>query len=260
MGAAWIDYIVADEFVIPAASEVFYSEKIARLPYCFQVNDERRLPPACEGAWWRDAAGLPENAVVLCAFSNSYKLNPRTFESWLQVMSAAPDCVLWLLGDSTSVRSRLCTAAEARGIRADRLVFAERLPYAAHLARLPLADLFLDTLPFNAGATASDALWAGVPVLTCAGESFAARMAASLIRAAGMPELITTDLSQYQQLATALASDRLRLRALRQKLSAGKAHQPLFDGGRYCHDLETAFQLMWARRQRDEHSESFSVN
>jgi protein O-GlcNAc transferase len=260
LGAPWMDYIVADDFVIPDASEGSYSERVVRLPFSFQVNDPDRLVPLDGPAPSRHGCGLPETALVLCAFSNHYKLNPELFSVWMRILSQAPHSVLWLLGDSAAVRERLCREAAMRTIAPERLVFATRVPYAQHLARLALADLFLDTFPFNAGATASDALWAGVPMITRAGEAFAARMAGSLLRAAGLPELITHDGTQYQQLAMALVTEPARLRALRAKLIHNRATAPLFDGVGYCRQLEAAYQQMWQHAQRGEPPTSFRVS
>ena len=258
MGVPYMDYIIADEFVVPESVEPAYSEHIARLPDSFQANDDRRaalvnlpMPPRFE---W----GLPPTGTVLCSFNNSYKLNPKFFDIWIRVMRRVPDCVLWLVaGDD--VREQLREAAISRGVEANRLVFADRVSYAEHLSRLRLADLFLDTLPFNAGATASDALWAGVPILTCAGEAFASRMAGSLLRAAGLPELIAFDEAQYEECALALAADRARLADLKARLSANQLTNPLFDIDRYCRHLEAAYVGMWGRVERGEPPASFKV-
>jgi predicted O-linked N-acetylglucosamine transferase (SPINDLY family) len=242
-GASWWDYIIADDFVLPPDQEGYYAERPARLPHSFQVNDARRLPSQ-NGALTRAACGLPEEAVVLCAFSNSYKLNPAQFALWARVLRAAPQAVLWLLADNPAVSARLRAHAVREGVAPERLLFAPRLPYAQHLARLALADLLLDTLPFNAGATASDALWLGVPVLTCPGQAFASRMAGSLLRAAGLPELIASSPADYEALAISLANDPNALQTLKAKLVAQRATQPFFDGARYCRHLEQAYRLM----------------
>jgi protein O-GlcNAc transferase len=258
MGVPYMDYIIADEFVVPESSEPAYSEHIARLPDSFQANDDRRaalgdLPMPSRAEW-----GLPATGTVLCSFNNSYKLNPKFFDIWTRVMRQVPDCVLWLVaGDD--VRQQLREAAISRAVEANRLVFADRVPYAQHLSRLRLADLFLDTLPFNAGATASDALWAGVPILTCAGEAFASRMAGSLLRSAGLPELITFDERQYEECALALAADPARLADLKARLSANQLTNPLFDIDRYCRHLEAAYIGMWQRVERLEPAVSFNV-
>jgi protein O-GlcNAc transferase len=259
MGVPYIDYIVGDEFVIPESAETGYAEKVVRLPDCFQPNDERRGAPGAAPAPTRSAVGLPESALVLCAFNNSYKLNPRFFDIWTRVMQRAPDSVLWLLGEDEVVRGNLLAEAAARGIAAERIVFAPRVSYAEHLGRLKLADLFLDTLPFNAGATASDALWAGVPLLTCAGEAFAARMAGSLLSALELPELVTFSAAEYEQRASELVSHPSRLAELKGRLAANLRSQSLFDGARYCRNLEAAYEQMCARLARGEPPASFSV-
>ncbi len=258
MGVPYIDYLVADAFVIPESHERHYSEKVVRLP-CFQPSDSRRSAAGARPTTTRAAAGLPEAALVLCCFNNSYKLNPRFFGLWARVMLSAPHSVLWLLGEDGVTCGYLSAQAAAHGIAPERLIFAARMPYAEHLARLSLADLFLDTLPFNAGATASDALWAGVPVLTCAGESFAARMAGSLLQTLGLPELITVSEAQYERRALELARDPQQLAALRARLAASARAATLFDSARYCRDLETAYLHMSARAARGEPPASFSV-
>lgn len=258
MGVPYLDYIVADDFTIPPELERGYAEKIARLPGCFQPNDERHSARALRPLT-RAEAGLPDSELVLCSFNNSYKLNPRCFTVWMRIMQRAPGSVLWLVADSAGVREHLRSEAATRGIAPERLVFAPRAPYAEHLARLGLADLFLDTLPFNAGATAGDALWAGVPLLTCAGEAFAARMAGSLLRSLGLPELITCSDTEYEERAIDLANNPAKLAALRSKLAAARSSASLFDSGRYCRQLEAAYLAMSARAARGEPPASFSV-
>ncbi|MGO9993409.1 MAG: tetratricopeptide repeat protein [Steroidobacteraceae bacterium] len=249
MGSEFIDYIIADEFVIPPESRQHFSERPVYLPDCFQANDDRRIIGA---ACSRVEAGLPASGFVFCAFNAAYKINPAMFEIWCRLLHAVPDSVLWLVKGSEAVGDNLVREARSRGIGAQRLVFAEHLPYARHLARLRHADLFLDTLPFNAGTTASDVLWAGVPVLTCAGEAFAARMAGSLLRAVGLPELLTHSLSAYEQLALDLAFEPARLTSLRARLDANRGTAPLFDTRRHCRHLEAAYREMWARYQRGD--------
>jgi protein O-GlcNAc transferase len=256
MGAGYIDYILADEFAIPVAQRPHYAEQVAYLPECFQANDAQRV---IEHTLNRAQCGLPESAPVLCCFNNSYKLSPAVFEIWLRLLQTVPDSVLWLLGDVEPVQRNLRTYATARAVSAERLVFAPRLPYAQHLGRVSLADLFLDTVPFNAGTTASDALWAGVPVLTCAGEPFAARMAGSLLTAVGLPELITHSLAEYEQRALELLQQPVQLAALRAKLARHRNTHPLFNTTRFCRHLESAYLNMWRRYQSGEPPESFTV-
>jgi protein O-GlcNAc transferase len=257
MGVPYMDYILADDFVIPRASQDYYTERVVYLPGTFQGNDERRsrldsqLPPT------RRAAGLPDSGLVYCCFNNNYKLNPPLFDVWARVLNSSGDSVLWLLASEPAVETHLRQEAVKRGIQAERLVFAARVPYEQHLARLSLADLYLDTLPFNGGASASDALWMGVPVLTCSGEAFAARMAGSLLRAIGMPELITHCLEEYER--QALQLDSQQLSQYKARLLARGTGAALFDGQRFCRHLESAYRNMWERSQRGEAPASFCV-
>ena len=256
-GAPYMDYILADDFVIPAASRELYSEKVVYLPDCFQANDDRRV--ISDRIPDRAGARLPKHALVFCCFNNAYKFSPELFAIWCRLLQTNQDSVLWLLAESDATRSNLLQEAARRGIAAQRLVFAERLPYDEHLARLGLADLFLDTFPFNAGTTASDALWAGLPVLTCSGEAFASRMAGSLLRTMGLPELIADDLDHYEQLALRLAASPAQLASLRLSLQSSRVTGPLFDTERFCRNLESAYTTMHERVQRGEHPANFSV-
>lgn len=250
MGADYIDYIIADDFVIPEAARPHYAEQVVYLPECFQGNDDRRvIDPQPQT---RAAHGLPEKAFVFCAFNNTYKLTPEFFDIWMRLLAAVPDSVLWLASADASVQRNLRAEAERRGVAPERLVFSPRIRYAEHLARLRLADLFLDTLPFNAGTTASDALWAGVPVLTCAGRAFSARMAGSLLRALGLPELITGNLASYEARALDLAANPAALSELRARLANNRATHPLFDTRRFTRHLEAAYKSMWTRQQQGE--------
>jgi len=191
--------------------------------------------------------GLPEEGIIFCSFNNSYKIKPPIFDSWMRILGGAPGSVLWLVGDQACVVANLRREAANRGIDPERLVFAKRVPYEEYLARYRLADLFLDTLPFNAGATASDALWAGLPVLTCAGQSFAARMAGSLLSAAGLPELITYSLEDYESLALRLARNPEILVDTKKELLANRGICPLFDIDRFRQNIECAYTEMWRR-------------
>jgi protein O-GlcNAc transferase len=241
MGVPFIDYIIADEFVIPRSTADSYAERPIYLPDCFQPNDDRRARTAAPS---RTEAGLPAEGLVLCSFNNSYKFNPPMFDIWMRLLSAVPDSVLWLAVDDLAARDNLRREAESRGVDAQRLVLAPRMTYEQHLGRLKLADLFLDTLPFNAGTTASDALWAGVPVLTCTGEAFASRMAGSLLRTVGLSELITHSLPDYERLALELCRQPQRLRQLREHLETARDRAALFDTAGYCRHLEAAYTAM----------------
>ena len=247
MGTADIDYIIADDYLIPEEHRSGYSEHIVYLPDCFQANDDRR-PVAAETPT-RTQMGLPEVGFVWCSFHSSYKLNPTLFDVWARLLMAVPDSVLWLVGGSPAVVENLRREALIRGVDAQRLVFAESLPYSQHLARLRLADLCLDTYPFNGGTTSSDALWAGVPVVTCAGRSFAARMAGSLLHALGLLGLVTHSLEEYAQLALRLARAPERLAEVRATLAHQRDASPLFDTDRFRRHLESAYLAMMERRR-----------
>ncbi len=257
MGASFIDYAIVDPFVVPAEQAANFDEKLVWLPHCYQVNDSRRaiaeLTPS------RPDCGLPGQGFVFCCFNNNYKISPRVFSLWMELLTAVPGSVMWLLADNPWAAANLRREAGARGVDPSRLVFAQRVPLAAHLARHRLADLFLDTLPYNAHTTASDALWAGLPVLTCAGTSFPARVAGSLLHALELPELVTASLEEYEARALDFASRPETLEACRQKLMANRSTAPLFDTGRFCRYIETAFARMWAIHQQGEKPCSFAV-
>jgi predicted O-linked N-acetylglucosamine transferase (SPINDLY family) len=244
MAAPYMDYLIADAALVPPAARCHYTEKIVYVP-SYQANDGRRA--VAEERFSRGELGLPATGMVYCCFNASYKLNPATFDSWMRILQATPGSVLFLYAGSAALTDNLRREARARGVAAERLVFGGKLPFAQYLARYRTADLFLDTLPFNAGTTASDALWAGLPVLTCAGEAFAARMGASLLRAVGLPELITTSMPEYERLAIGLGHDGTRLTAMRQTLAARRDSAPLFDTARFTRGLEQAYLQMYER-------------
>ena len=257
MGAVNIDYILADRIVIPEGARRHYSEKIAYLPDTYQANDSgKRIGDAVPT---RAAAGLPESGFVFCSFNNLYKIAPQAFAIWMRLLRDVEGSVLWLLEGSAAAIRNLRREADARGISPERLVFAPRLKLEDYLARYRLADLFLDTLPYNAGSTASDALWTGLPVVTCMGSSFAGRMAGSLLNAVGLPELVTHSLDDYEELARTLALRGDRLGAIRAKLAANRSTQPLFDTKRFCRHIEAAYAAMHERAMRGEPPESFAV-
>jgi predicted O-linked N-acetylglucosamine transferase (SPINDLY family) len=257
LGVAYMDYLIADEFVVPRHLQSQYSERIVYLPGCFQSYDDRRQAPPPAPS--RAEVGLPDRAVVLCSFNNSYKINPPLFDIWMRLLAQLPHCVLWLLGERDSVRRNLRREARDRGVDPERLVFARRCPYGDHLARLPLADLFLDSLPFNAGATASDALSMGLPVLTAAGEAFAARMAGSLLTHLGMPELIAGSLGEYEAMALDLARRPEQLHSLKHRLRDARSTMPMFDTDRFRRHLESAYTEMYGRARRGGEPASFTV-
>ena len=243
LGGAFCDYLVSDRFVTPAGAAADYTEALARMPHSYQPHGCRS---AVGPAPTREQAGLPDQGLVLCCFNQAYKFTPEMFGIWCVLLSQSPGSVLWLLR-SESAEGNLRREALKRGISPHRLVFAEDLPQADHLARLQLADLVLDTSPYNAHTTASDALWAGVPLLTCAGETFASRVAGSLLHAVGLSEMVTSSLAGYEALAVALVTDPGRLRGLRDKLARQRRDAPLFDVAGYTLDLEKLYGAMWLR-------------
>jgi len=242
-GSADLGYLIADRFVLPAASEEFYTEKIIRLPTCYQANDNKR-EIATEPISRADF-GLPEKAFVFCCFNNCRKITRPVFEVWMRLLTAVEGSVLWLLDDSKTARENLLAAAEDNGVRADRLLFASAVPVASHLGRHRLADLFLDTLPYNAHTGAADALWAGLPLLTCTGQTFAGRVATSLLQAVGLPELISTNLVEYESRALELARNRGLLERLRDRLRVAREGPGLFDTRRFTAEMEAAYREIW---------------
>ena len=249
MGADYMDYIVADRTVIPEGSRRFFAEKVVYLPHSYQVNDRQR--PIADRKFSREELGLPPTGFVFCCFNNSYKITPSTFACWMRILHRVKGSVLWLLEDNATAADNLRSEAADRGIGAKRLVFGRRMPMALHLARHRGADLFIDTLPCGAHTTASDALWAGLPVLAQIGESFASRVAASLLEAVGLPELIAGTPEEYERLAVGLATDPDRLAEITQRLNRNRATSPLFDTGAYARDLECAYARMYERYHTD---------
>lgn len=246
-GAKFMDYVVADKVVLPPPMQPYFSEKVVYLPHSYQCNDRSR--PVLNTMVTREEHGLPEAGFVFCCFNNNYKILPPTFDSWMRILRSVPGSVLWLLEDNPFVGLNLRREAEARGVAPDRLVFAPRMDLDRHLARHTLADLFLDTWPYNAHTTARDALWTGLPLLTCAGRAFASRVAASLLHAVGLPEMVTETPQEYEARAIALASNPEELATLRSKLCAQIKTAPLFDTPRFARDLEAAYISMHARSQ-----------
>jgi predicted O-linked N-acetylglucosamine transferase (SPINDLY family) len=247
MGADYIDYIIADRFIIPDTKRHFYSEKIIYMPETFQANDSKRKIDSAPSS--RAGAGLPENAFVFCSFNNSYKITPVYFDIWMRLLRQIDGSVLWLLGGNNDLERNLRKEAEDRGVNAARLIFATRVAYANYLARFRLADLFLDTFPFNAGTTASDALWAGLPLVTCSGETFASRMAGSLLRAVGLPEMVTESTSAYEALVCKLARNPDLMAAIRNKLAANLTSYPLFNTQLFTRHIEKAYTAIWERHR-----------
>lgn len=257
MGAGYYDYILADSVVVPRGSDTHFTEQVVRLPHSYQPNDSRRTIAA--GGSTRESTGLPSKGFVFCCFNAVYKIQPAWFDGWMRVLAAVEGSVLWLLEGPAVAAGNLRREARARGIDPGRLVYAPRLPQAQHLARLQLADLFLDTLPCNAHTTASDALWAGVPVLTCTGDSFASRVAASLLHTLGLPELIADDARAYERAATALATQPAVLASLRERLARARSATPLFDGRLHARHVEAAYLAMLARGGAGQGPGAFDV-
>ena len=257
-GTPYMDYLIGDAIATPLDQAHCYSEKIIRLPDCFMPNDDAQ--PVADRVPSRGSLGLPEDGFVFCAFNNIYKLNPLLFDIWMRLLDRTPGSVLWLRSAEVAVSDNLGREAERRGIERRRLVFAPRIEdMAAHLARYRQADLFLDTTPYGAHATARDALWAGVPVLTLAGSSFASRVAASLLDSLGLPEMIASSLEEYEERALSLAHTPGKLARLRERLRGGRATCTVFDTDLFRRHVESAFESVWARHSHGDAPESFSV-
>jgi predicted O-linked N-acetylglucosamine transferase (SPINDLY family) len=257
MGAEFVDYVLGDATVTPFDQAEFYREKIVQLPECYQANDAARaIAPVTLS---RAEMGLPEG-FVFCSFNVHRKIGRPVFAVWMRLLAGVPGSALWLLVNDETARRNLRREAAVRGIDEDRLVFAGRLDHDAHLARHRLADLFLDTMPYNSHTTASDALWAGLPIVTCRGASFAARVAASLLKAAGLPALVTDNLADYESLAFKLARDPVLLSDLRARLAANRLTCPLFDSAGFTRGIERAYETMWRRAEAGEPPAAFAVD
>ena len=249
MGAKFMDYIIVDKTLVPLEHQDMYTEKLAYMPHSFMVNDSSKQ--ISDRNFKRAEFDLPEDGFVFCCFNNSYKITPDVFTIWMRILSQVPGSVMWLSGMSQIAMRNLQSAAKKRGVSSDRLVFASRMDaMSEHLARLKLADLFLDTLYYNAHTTASDALWAGLPVLTCLGEGFAGRVAASLLNAVGLPELITKAVEDYEALALELATSPNKLQNIRAKLAQNRLTEPLFDTALFTRHIEAVYQAVWDRHQQ----------
>jgi protein O-GlcNAc transferase len=246
-GAGYMDYLIGDPTVIPVEHQPHYNEKVIYLPHSFLPNDSTR---AIDATPTREQAGLPPEGFVFCCFNNSYKITPEVFSSWMRILSRVEGSCLWLSQNNPTATSNLQQEAGRRGVDPNRLLFAQRTPtLPQHLARLRLCDVFLDTLPYNAHATAIDALWAGVPLLTRLGRSFAGRVAASLLAAIGLPELVTTSVQQYEDLAVELSTNPARLAEIRQRLASNRLSTPLFDSRSFVRHLETAYTRIYERHR-----------
>ena len=239
IGANFIDYVLADQTVLPANQQAFFREKIVHLPDCYQANDATRMVPPAPS---RTDCGLPEDGFVFCCFNNSWKIASPLFDIWMRLLGKVENSVLWLLDGPHA--SNLCKEAIAREVNPERLIFAPKIAPDRHLARHQLADLFLDTLPYNAHTSSSDALWAGLPVISCYGKAFPGRVAASLLKATGLPELVTTRLQDYEALALELAGNPALLKATREKLARNRLITPLYDSERFRRNIEAAYEAM----------------
>ena len=257
LGASCMDYIIADRTVIPPDEERFYDEQVVTLPHSYQANDAKRA--IAHGLPSRAAMGLPDDGFVFCNFNQSYKITPASFASWMRILGQVEDSVLWLLGSRPAFAENLRREAHHHGIAPQRLIFAPNVPLDRHLSRLRLADLFLDTLPYNAHTTASDALWAGVPLVTCRGSAFAGRVAASLLGAVQLPELIAESTEGFEALAVRLATDRAALAAIRRKLAGNRLTTPLFDTDLFRRHIEAAYGEMHAIARRGAAPRGFAI-
>jgi predicted O-linked N-acetylglucosamine transferase (SPINDLY family) len=257
MGADFMDYVVADEIILPRDQQRHFAEKVAYLPYTYQPNDRKRA--IAERTPTRAECGLPESGVVFCCFNNTHKLTPEFFDIWMRLLDRTPGSALWVLEPTPTVVQNLRSEAARRGIAPERIVFAPVIKLADHLARIRLADLFLDTLPHNAHTTASDALWCGAPVVTCSGQTFAGRVAASLLHAVGLEDLVTHTLETYEALALRLANHPNELAAVKARLASRRDTAPLFDTAGYTRHLESAYLAMWEKHLKGEPPASFTI-
>jgi len=248
MGTPYIDYIIGDKSLFTLADATAYSEKLVQLPHSYQPNDRKRH--FSNKHFEREECSLPEDKFVFCCFNNNYKIAPSVFDSWMRILKRIDGSVLWLLSENQAAIDNLRKETRSRGIDPARLVFANRMELPEHLARHRVADLFLDTLPYNAHTTASDALWAGVPVLTRIGNTFAGRVASSLLNAIGLPELITHSREEYETIAIDLALNGGKLKSIKEKLSRNRLTAPLFDTPLYTMHLEAAYEAMYQRHNK----------
>tara|TARA_B100000700_G_C14828256_1_gene753262 strand:- start:123 stop:962 length:840 start_codon:yes stop_codon:yes gene_type:complete len=242
-GSKFIDYIVADKILIPKENQKYYSEKIIYLPNTYQPRDSSQK--ICNKTYKKEDLGLPENSFVFCCFNQNYKITPNIFSIWMKLLKRIDNSVLWLLEENQTASSNLKKEAEKKGIKSDRIIFAKRMAQPEHLARHKLADIFVDTFPYNAHTTCSDALWSNLPVITLTGQSFASRVGASILNAIDLKELITTTEEEYENLLFKLATDKEELEKIKNKLKKNKIKKPLFDTKLYTKNLETAYTKIY---------------
>ena len=257
MGADWIDYLIADPIIVPPEHDRDYAERVVRLPRCYQPNDRRR--PTGTAGLTRAACGLPQTAFVFCCFNQSYKIEPKLFAVWMRLLQGVRDSVLWLLEENRWAKENLADEAERQGVARERIVFAAVRPLAEHLARYALADLVLDTFPYTSHTTGSDALWAGCPMVTVTGETFASRVATSLLANVDLEALIARSFAEYEALALGLARDPARLDSLQRHLREHRDTLPLFDSPRFTRGLEAAYRRMWQRFAEGKPPDGFDV-
>lgn len=257
VGATCMDYVIGDRFVTPPEHQPHYTERLVVMPDAYQINDRHRR--VANETPSRGACGLPEDGFVFCAFNTTYKITPAMFGVWMRLLHQVPDSVLWLFEANRVVEENLRRAAAVHGVAPDRLVFAPKKPLPEHLARYRVADLCLDTLPYTGHTTTSDALWVGLPVVTCMGDTFASRVAASLLSAAGLPETITTSLAEYEALALRLAREPALLSGYRRRLEETRMTVPLFDSRRFTRHIERAYTIMWEIHTAGRPPQGFAV-
>ena len=259
MGSSYMNYVIVDRIVVPVDQKQYYSEKIVYLPNSYMPNDSKIK--MSEKVFIREDFGLPKDGFVFCCFNNLYKISPSTFARWMRILSKVDGSVLWLSSGNNTAMNNLKKEAKKNGIDENRLIFAERVPLMEdHLSRIKLADLFLDTLPFNAHATASDALRMGLPVLTCKGKAFAGRVAASLLNAVELPEMITTTQEEYEFLAIEFATNPKKLETIKDKLKNNLTTSPLFNTSLYAQHLEAAYLIMYERYQNKINTDDIEID
>jgi predicted O-linked N-acetylglucosamine transferase (SPINDLY family) len=243
LGSKNFDYIIADSFIVPHHNQKFYTEKIIYLPHCYQVNDSKKVISSSQ--YRKKDFGLPDNKFIYCSFNNTYKITPIIFDSWMQILKTVENSVLWLFEENEIAANNLKLEASKKGVDMNRLIFAQKLPLDEHLSRCQLADLCIDTFPCNGHTTTSDALWAGIPVVTLAGESFSSRVAGSLLNTIGAPELITYSVNDYINLAIELASSREKFFTIKNKITANRITSPLFDINLFTENIELSYQRIY---------------
>jgi predicted O-linked N-acetylglucosamine transferase (SPINDLY family) len=260
MGVSYMDYIIADKTIIPKELKNFYSEKIIYLPNSYQPNDSKRKISAKK--FTKKELNLPDNCFIFCCFNNTYKILPEVFDIWMEILKNVENSVIWLLEDNinSSASINLKREARARGVSDQRLIFSHKVPLDEHLARLKLADLFLDTFPYNAHTTCSDALWAGLPVLTYSGKSFVSRVGASLLNSLGLEKLIVDSLYKYKTIAIQLAKNKDQLLLIKKKLSNNKIVSPLFNTSLFVKNLEKSYQIIYSRYLNNLTLENIEIN